>query len=32
MNAAYGKQFERIAKNILTTSAEFSATIRIGFE
>jgi hypothetical protein len=24
MNAAYGKQFERVAKNTLTTSAEFS--------
>jgi hypothetical protein len=31
MNAAYGKQFERIAKNILTTSAEFSATIAFAF-
>jgi hypothetical protein len=31
MNAAYGKQFERVAKNTLTTSAEFSATIAFAF-
>jgi hypothetical protein len=31
MNAAYGKQFERIAKNTLTISTEFSATIAFAF-
>jgi hypothetical protein len=31
MNAAYGKQFERVAKNTLTTSTEFSATIAFAF-
>ena len=31
MNAAYGKQFERVAKNTLTASAEFSATIAFAF-